>query len=463
MAKNTIVWTGDAADAVRSVEELKNRVVDLEDKLKRATAAGQGGLKGMAREAAGMVMQFVSVGAVISQVTAALRAMREERAQAAEGARGIEEARGALAQLAGGDPAQLERMYTAASASRAQGLSPELAYNLQWQLEIAGMQADRDLYAGLYPKVADPAQLVGGIRTIRRSMGAAETGTTREVLNKLMAAAAPSPITIEQFGPAMAAVASGGSALGYSDEDLMATLSMMAEVAPGTGEAQGLMAATRLRGFMKTIQRKGIQAESPLAAARQIEAMGMPGQALQRWMGGRIQGFYGYRDILQQGGRIEEVSGEIAAAQAGTGGPGDLVSGMNRVFASNKLNAALGEARVEKALADLVTEDALAPAELRRDAAYDRVRSEGIQRGYGPVTRFIQRREMAMARFLGAPSGAVETVGEAAGYVHQVPVFGGMIRAVDALFEAGERLSRAGGQVAQDRQSRQRAATGGEY
>ena len=464
MAKNTIIWTGDSADAVRDIQTLNNKVIELEDKLKRATAAGKGGLKGLQREAMGMVMSFASVGAMISQVTAALRAMREERTQAAEGARGIEEPRAALAQLAGGSQAELQRMYAAVGASRAQGVSPVAAYNLQWQLEIAGMQKERGLYAGLYPTVADPSQLVGGIRTIRASMGAAETGTTREMLNKLIAASRPSPITIEQFGPTMAAVASGASGLGYSDEDVMATLAMMAEVAPGTGEAQGTMAATRLRAFMKVVEGKGLQAESPLAAARQIEAMGLQGPRLKAWMGGRIEGLYGYRDILRQGGRIEAVSGDIAAAQAGTGGPGDLTTGMLRTHLGDTLNRALAEQRTEAARADLVTEELLAPPQLRREAAGERSRGRGITEGHGPFTRYLRRRGAEAGEAMGLSPAGVELAGDIGGLGRFLPGLPSAGRILfDDLRESAHNLRRLTSRAAQHAETPMRAPPGGEY
>ena len=313
------------ADEAKAVQG----ILRVTDALKKA-GAGTDGLKSkgksmgarFATDLKSMAAGYIGVQAAIRLASAALQKYNEIRQRGADRIRGAESSMQKLAQLSGGDPAQMARMTAAARlTAKTEGVSAGRGADLQFALESMGMAAHRKTFASTFRLADDPALLAGGAGTMQAAMGKAETGSARQVLNKLFGASAVSKTTVEEFAPAATTAARSVGRLGGSDEEFLAAL---AHVSKATKSAD--VGGTQIGAFADVMRKKGIGGSGLMAAARQVQAMGMDDATLIKWFG-RKEGRKGYENMLALAGPIAGTTAELGRIDAERG-PDDLLGRM---------------------------------------------------------------------------------------------------------------------------------------
>ncbi len=240
--------TSSDADAIKTLAKLQGQINKLQAELAEATTkakqASQGMTDGMqkagtetektggkikkagdehkrafgddaARSLKNYVTGMLSVTAVIGTATAALRAYHEERKRGAESIRGAAAAQGELAQLAGGDPAKLQRMMDEVRRTREEtGMPAAEAARLQFTLEGMGLADKRTFFSRFRGIVGDPNALAEAAVTLQTAFGAGETGGVENIVSKLFAGAGASKTDVSGLATALTQFAQPARAIG---------------------------------------------------------------------------------------------------------------------------------------------------------------------------------------------------------------------------------------------------------
>ena len=271
MAASVVVeMTGREARLWQAQQRIIEQQLKIEQKYRQvgteATLAGNkaqtAGQKSSQAFGAGAVSQlqsyasmFAGVAGAIGLVTKAFAEMAQAREQAAQASEASYLGLGSLAQLAK-TPEEM-REYLAASReaySKGAGRNQFEAGELVFSLISAGAYEARDLFTELRASgtVADPATLITAAKTMRASMGEQETGDWRAIVSKGFGASAHSPARVEALLQAASRSGTSASAMGMSDEEVMAATALLA-TAKGTAETGG----TYLAQMFRTLKQKG--------------------------------------------------------------------------------------------------------------------------------------------------------------------------------------------------------------
>jgi len=384
----------EVVQALQTIVKGQGKVIDgfrkMGDQSKGAkkdfkSAFGEGGaaLKGM-------VTGLVGVGAALGSVRAAMADIRAERERAAQGVKGAEFDVRALAQLSGGDSRNYKRMLGMVDQTRIQaGVDKSTAARLQFQLGSLGFnkEHDRQLFASLYDistSTGDPAMLARGVGKLQSAMGKGETGGARNIINKMMAATAGSDISAAQIAVPAARAAQAVKAVGTSDEEYLAVL---AELAKSTGSPED--AATQLRALSVALGKKGFEGKGLLGGVAALEGrIGGRSQKSQIKFLGEINAFNAYKAILGQREGMQALTTRLGEVDRETGA-GDYLDRMIAVTGYGPEGAAKLQ-RVEEQKR-LITEEAQAVPELRRQAMLDAVERRRIAQGQNAFSRWGDR------------------------------------------------------------------------
>jgi hypothetical protein len=282
-------------------------------KMKRGARSAESGMSSLTSSLKG----FVSGAAAIAMATRALTAFNEEKRKAAEGIETGEFARAQLAQLAD-TPEQMRKLVAESNKSRAQeGMTQIAADQLQFQLTSLGLAQHRGMFASMYG-MADVAQLAEGVGTLQQAFGKQETGDARRVVNKLLTASQTSKTTIEQFSPAATLAAKQMGMIGGTDEELYATLSVLAKSLKSAD-----MAGTQIGGLADVLTKKGFTGKGLLGGVTEMEkyikAQGIEGEEFIKFFG-RKEARLAYLSVLKDRDQIKETQKAIEAADVEAAG-----------------------------------------------------------------------------------------------------------------------------------------------
>lgn len=380
MAKEKLVISGDAASAIRSYDQLeaKNRKLAADLRSARDAAKGlKGEHKATGKEGGaalmGLAARWLSVGAAIGAAKKVLTGYREEQKRAAEGMKSAEEWLGKLAGLAG-TPSEMRGLMMKYYQSREQGLGRQEAAEFTFVAKSLDMLKHRELFAGM-KGIAQPVPTLTGVARLRAAMGAKETGTVRQVLNKLGVAAAVSPVTIEEFAPAAVGAAKPAAMVGARDEELLAALAHMA-----LAEKSGEVASTQLGSFAMAVSKKGMGGVGLLEAARRIRAKKIPDQKLFEFFG-RKEAMKGYKNLIDLMPKIEKLMRDLDRAQRETGTPTDWAASAARAYEGVPQLRLAKELRIAKEQVAVREEVGEGRTELERQIGLERWRLEAHRRG----------------------------------------------------------------------------------
>jgi hypothetical protein len=302
----------------RAVEQAKNKMEEegqAVEKAKHAHAAAFG------EAAISEVKSFASsLGLVVGAAELAKMAiekMAEARREAAEEAKQAEMSTGSLAQLTN-DPEEYKGLVEAAKKMYAGGgaSSLEEANRTIFALKSAGMMGDVDLFTSLKGSglVSELPTMAKSVRTLQASMGAEETGTTRQLLGKAFAAGEYAPSYAQEMLPAAAKAGIGARKAGIHDEEVLAAVALMAE---SSGSAD--LGGTRVAALMKALGKIGAggvgETESGLEQSEESQAAlrkEIFGAAAKAKFEQRVAGF----DARLEKGHITQESRDAFVAKA---------------------------------------------------------------------------------------------------------------------------------------------------
>ena len=267
-----------------------------------------------------MAARWVSVGAAIAAATTAVRDYQTAKEEAAQ--RAIESRRGmgSLAQVAEDEQHFLKLQQKARELYLAGAVSSEdEGARVVFSLQSAGAMKQFGLFkeAGSSKLIEDLAPAAKAAATLQTSMGEAETGDSRAILSKAFGASLYSPATAEKL--LEAAAKSGGSAhaLGYTDEEVLASTAIMAT---STGEASegGTSVAALMRSIDEKrgeIAGKGGKAPASLReAVLAIRAKNLDSEQLKKLLG-RSEAVRAYRGLLQNMPMYERALAAVQKSQ----------------------------------------------------------------------------------------------------------------------------------------------------
>lgn len=249
-----LVVGGDASAAVRELAKLEKqfqRLRDVNEKLKQGTKqtarARQDafGAKGLAQ----LKSYALGVASITGALAAARRASQLLSEEIRRGQAGMRRGEAPLAQLlqvqTPGRPfALLEREVTA--TRRQVGMGVERAAGLQFALESAQLGRERAWIAGMHPAV-DPTAMAEAVGAVTAGFGRARAGPPREIVNKLLAAAAMSPLTAGRLAGAVGPLGESFRLIGGQPREAFAAIGIAAR---GAGGEKGAMAMARLADFL---------------------------------------------------------------------------------------------------------------------------------------------------------------------------------------------------------------------
>ncbi len=294
--------TSSDADAIKALAKLQGQINKLQAELAEATTkakqASQGMTDGMqkagtetektgkkvkdageahkrafgddaARSLKNYVTGMLSVSAVIGTATAALRAYHEERKRGAESIRGAAAAQGELAQLAGGDPAKLQRMMDEVRRTREEtGMGAAEAARLQFTLEGMGLADKREFFSRFRGIVGDPNALAEAAVTLQTAFGAGETGGVENIVSKLFAGAGASKTDVSGLATALTQFAQPARAIGTTDEEAIALQSVLTNALKSPE-----VAGTQLKALATTMGRRGVGGRGLLGGMEGMQAL----------------------------------------------------------------------------------------------------------------------------------------------------------------------------------------------
>ena len=394
---------GDDASAVRAFLNLTAAQKKAELGALRLTQQNKGSadaMQSMSRAGiqsmAGWAASTVSVAAAFSAARQALADLNEERKRAAEGATESAPRRGQLAQLAMGDPGKLESLIAETKKSRSQhGMTGEQAEKLQFAITSMGEEKERDFYAG-FNYIADPGALAEGVSTLKNAFGTKETGSTRQVANKMLAASAYSKTTLEQFAPAATIAAQASNNLGGSDEVLMGTLAVMAK-----GLKSADVAGTQITSFARVLMENNMGGKGILGGLDEVNKItaGMT-QSEQVDFFGKKEAFNAWSLMNMQRADIEKTIGDVRSAGSKSG-DGDVSDRVQKSIMTNPELRAVKEKAIATEREKIAVGDKEATAQLQRERAYAEQNIHALKNDENGAVRWGLKQQQKLTDLLG--------------------------------------------------------------
>lgn len=332
MAGNiTLTMSADDAKVIASLTKQAAKMREVTQEAGRARrqkrgfndeAERSGGLVGR------LVAQYGGLAAIIGTATAALRQFNEEQKRGVEARQSQFDAIKGLSQIAGGDTERLRSLQRQAeNISVAQGISFQEASRTVFAGASQGFAEDDISFLGSLANTAisgeSAANTVGQLRSVYGNLG-----SVRNTTSQILQAAEFSPVGFNEFSHGVAPSAASAQAIGTTQSELLAIISVLAKAAGGASEA-----GTQVAALAAYIQENGPVGNGILGAMYAIEqrVSALPENQIQQHFGRKeaFRAFIGIRNNFQE---IKAVEAQILTA-----GDRDLVgqniSAVNEVFA----------------------------------------------------------------------------------------------------------------------------------
>ncbi len=344
-----VKMTSDDADLARGIKRLERRAQGLEDKFRKVQQAGQqagkkteSSFKGATGQLAKMGAGFLSVGTAIGVVTAAVRDLQKTERESVARIKETITGRRFLFQISETPEAARGLLGKARRLRTAFGLSQREAFDLTGKAASAGERfvGDRNLdLLGQLPQIAfDPVSAVAGVQKLQGAFGVegpGGAGTIPQIINKIIAAAGPSPVNASEIAVAASTATASFKKGGGSDEELLALLGTLSEVFKSP-----LAAGERVKSLADQIDKKRAQIDFKpgqeslggldfIDQLRSLEAGGqLKSEAGKELSLGKFlaetNAIQAFTIIEQNREKISRRLGSIQAAEINTGGPLDI-------------------------------------------------------------------------------------------------------------------------------------------
>lgn len=249
-----LIVGGDASDAVRELAKLERqfqRLRQTNEKLKEGTKRSAKARKdAFGGRALSQVKQYaLGIGTITTALAAAHRMSQLLNASIRSGQEGMRRGEAPLAKLLqvqtpGRGIGLLLREVTA--TRRQIGVGVQEAAGLQFALESAQIGRERAWLAGMHPAV-DPTAMAQAVGAVTAGFGRARAGPPREIVNKLLAAAAMSPLTAGRLAEAVGPLGESFRLIGGRPREAFAAIGIAAR---GAGGEKGAMAMARLADYL---------------------------------------------------------------------------------------------------------------------------------------------------------------------------------------------------------------------
>jgi len=332
VAKVPVQFSGDAQKVLREQQKVIDKQRQLISEFNKGSAetarssdraarslrdAGKSRDEAFGSRGMGQLSSFAARIGIIATAASGLKKILAEVNKAREeaGARGLASESGlsSLAQLAGGNKARLQQLIGAARKTYAEGGASSLdaAAKQVFALESAGALGGRQFFSRLYGIVEDPAAMARAAATMRKSVGAKETGGFSQIVSKAFAASKYSPASAEALLTAASRGGQGIRAIGGSDEELLAATAIMA-TARGSAEEGG----TTVAALLKQLQKKGgFEGLGLKGSLEKLKAKGLSGRKLLKFLGGRQEASIAADVLMRSIPQLDEITGAQAVAE----------------------------------------------------------------------------------------------------------------------------------------------------
>lgn len=387
-------------------------------------AFGQAALSNLKSYALGMV----GIGSAVSGVIQLLREARRIQDDSADRITDQSSGIRALRQVAGGDETKFNALTAFADRLRTdKGYTPTESLRAAFQ---AGSAGDRFLTPESFEVLAqlreinfDPDKAISSAQKIQASfgVGAAGGGNFREIINKILAAAGPSPVKASEIATAAAAATQNFSAIGGSDEQLLAMMGVFAESTKSpeaAGEQLNSIATQILKKQAKgQIDLSGrfegiggldliralpeLEAEGRLRAASTRNARGelVPGRAVSAAVFlEESNALKAFNTIMGREAEIDERLASVRAAEAQTGGGRDLLL-VSSSLSNTKADAVLFAERAKQGR-ELSEENRFAQITSIVNALQDQIVEQKTGGGSRPIMIATGRAVRGAERFI---------------------------------------------------------------
>lgn len=348
-------------------------------------AFGPGALKSIANFAVG----FIGVDSAIQGVIRSFQKAREVRDAAGRRITDTADGTQRLRQVSGGSQKEFDRLIGQVDRLRGQkGLTELEAQNLVFSAKSAGSQfattGALNEFADLRRLGFDPAVGVEAVQKLQANFGGAGAGktgagSTRQILNKVLTAAADSPVLGTDIARVAAIPATSFRQIGGQDESLLALVAKLTETfkTPEQAAEKVKSISDQLIKKRKNIDLAGsgfedaqgldlILALPELAKQGRLKSEGGKVLDAQKFLG-ESQAIQGLQAITDRKGDIFAARDKIAAAEAATGTGDDLFA--RQLAVGNDRIRAVELKRQQEQAAQTLQEQTLGAANLRGDAA----------------------------------------------------------------------------------------------
>ena len=409
MANVTFKLEADEADAVRGFLKLVEAQKKSEDQFQKGYRAGKQHhdmLKGLGGEIDSLIGKYIGIGAAIETARKALEYFHKEREAGSNRLKESEFTGSRLAQLAN-TPEQLKGMLAQAQKSSTQGgMALPQAQNLQFELESANIPEAREMIAGLYGIIEQPAEIARAIVTARNAFGK-KARSVRQTLNEAKLASGPETIDLDQVLLNVTNLAPGTAQLGGTQEEAFSALAMLSGARKDPEQA-----ATEIRAFMTQAMRKGLGGKGLFGAleAAQKRTKGMSDKQLIK--------FYEDQEALRGAAtlapRLDELRQRARDMEAqGQEGDNDQVAQMLGLRqALPELNAPRTSRAIEQSLA-AARSGQFGTEGINADTAIQAIELESLNRSESPLRRMLRTTAASGAKALGASPETIIQVGAA--------------------------------------------------
>lgn len=241
----SVEMSGDESRLLRSVQATINKFGKLEGQMQGAVnkaksveksvrRIGSGGRKelgpqgGLASDIKGTIARIGGIAAAAGLAKVALSDMAATRTAAGERITTAEEGRSQLAQLADTKP-QFEELIRQVEQIRTErGIDEIEAFKLVFSAASAGFKKQTPFFAELKEIGFAPEAAVTAVQKLSQTFP--DSGTPREIINKTIAAAAPSPVGASDIARVAAVPAVSFKEIGGTADELLALVGVLAKV-----------------------------------------------------------------------------------------------------------------------------------------------------------------------------------------------------------------------------------------
>jgi len=317
---------------------------------------------------------FVGIGTAISGVSKLFGKMKKDMDDAANSLTATEDSMKRLVQIAS-SPEDLQNLIAKSrSISKQYGISQSRAADLVFTGRSEDRMGQIDFLAGL-SKFTNPEALMKSVTTFQRSFGRQEAGSDRQLVNKFLAAANVSRLSVEEIAPQAAAITADAGRVGFSDEAVLAAFS---QAVSATKSPE--MAATRLRAFATVAGKEGFAAPTFTGALRNF--MQLPEDRRKKILESREEFAGGFELVRQNFSQINQAMAQITRAQMAAGTSQSMVNQKLAMIPGTDLGR-IQQVRIEEQRAELARQGELGSGSLERRAAIAEGTAQDFETGIG--------------------------------------------------------------------------------